>query len=103
MVKGISQREGKDLLDIFAPVCRITTIRVLIVWAAIKRFAIHPMNVKTIFLNRDLTEEIYMEKPEGLDAPAGKVCKLIKSLYGLKKASKLWHKKFDGVVRNNGY
>ncbi|XP_020271738.1 uncharacterized protein LOC109846912 [Asparagus officinalis] len=61
------------------------------------------MDVKTDFLNGDLTKKIYMEKAEGLDAPVGKVCKLIKSLYGLKQASKLWHEKFDEIVRNNGY
>ena len=103
MAKGFSQREGINFFDIYAPVCRITTIRVLIVWAAIKRFVIHQMDVKTTFLNGDLTEEIYMEKPEGLNAPAGKLYKLIKSLYGLKQAPKLWHEKFDGVVHNNGY
>ena len=43
------------------------------------------MDVNTSFLNGDLTKEIYMEKPEGLDAPAGKVCKIIKSLYRLSR------------------
>ena len=89
VAKGFSQKEGIDFFNIYAPVCRITTIRVLIAWAAIKRFVIHQMDVKTAFLNEDLTEKIYMEKPEGLDAPLGKVCKLVKSLYGLKQAPKL--------------
>ena len=44
-----------------------------------------------------------MKKPKGLDAPIYKVCKLTKSLYGLKKAPKLWHEKFDRIVRSNGY
>ena len=47
------------------------------------------MDVKTTFLNGDLTEEIYMERPEGLDAPIDKIRKLTKSLYGLKQAPKL--------------
>jgi len=58
-------------------------IRVLIAWAAIKKFIIHQIDVKTAFLNGDFTEEIYMEK-QGLDAPINKICKLRKSLFGLK-------------------
>jgi len=56
---------------------------VLIAWAAIKKFIIHQIDVKTAFLNGDFTEEIYMEK-QGLDAPINKICKLRKSLFGLK-------------------
>ena len=63
VAKGFSQKEGIDFFDIYAPVCRITTIRVLIAWAVIKRFVIHQMDVKIVFLNGNLTEEIYMEKP----------------------------------------
>jgi len=62
---------------------------VLIAWAAIKKFIIHQMDVKTDFLNGDLTEEVYIKKSEGFDAPINKVCKLTISLYGLKQASKL--------------
>jgi len=102
LAKGFSQKEGIDFFNIYATVCRITTIRVLIVWAAIKKFIIHQMDVKTTFLNGDLTEKIYMKRSEGLDAPVNKLCKLIKSLYGLKQALKLWHEKFDRIVLSNG-
>ncbi|KAK8933991.1 hypothetical protein KSP39_PZI015423 [Platanthera zijinensis] len=63
------------------------------------------MNVKTAFLNGDLTEEIYMSQPEGfiVEGHENKVCKLIKSLYGLKQAPKLWHEKFDYSVKNMGF
>ena len=81
VAKGFSQKEGIDFFDIYAPVCRITTIRVLIAWVAIKGFVVHQMDVKTTFLNEDLTEEIYMDKSEGLDAPASQVCRLVKYLY----------------------
>ena len=69
--------------------------------AAIKKFIIHQMETKKAFLNGDLTEKIYMEKPEGLDAPIDKVCKLTKSLCGLKQAPKHWHEKFYRIVRSN--
>ena len=63
------------------------------------------MDVKTIFLNGDLNEEIYMEQPEGVVVPGQekKVCQLVKSFYGLKQASKQWHKKFDHVMLTNGF
>ena len=77
VAKGFSQKEGIDFFDIYAPVCKISTIRVLIAWAAIKGLVIHQMDVKTTFLNGDMTEEIYMEKPEGLDAPANQECRLV--------------------------
>ncbi|GKE18378.1 zinc finger, CCHC-type containing protein, partial [Tanacetum coccineum] len=64
-----------------------------------------PMDVKTAFLNGELDEEIYMNQPQGfiLLRNENKVCKLIKSLYGLKKAPKQWHQNFDEVVLSDGY
>nr|GEW14771.1 zinc finger, CCHC-type [Tanacetum cinerariifolium] len=66
---------------------------------------IHPMDVKTTFLNGKLEEEVYMNQPQGFIMPANEnmVFKLIKSLYGLKQAPKQWHQKFDKVVLSNGY
>ena len=63
------------------------------------------MDVKTAFLNGDLDEEIYMEKPEGfiVKGQEHKVCKLVKSLYGFKQAPKQWHEKFDKVVLEYGF
>jgi len=67
-------------------VTRISFIQVLIALASIRKLFIHQMDVKTAFLNGDLEEEIYMVQPEGCIIPGQeiKVCKLIKSLYGLK-------------------
>ncbi|RVW92110.1 Retrovirus-related Pol polyprotein from transposon TNT 1-94 [Vitis vinifera] len=63
------------------------------------------MDVKIAFLNGDLEEEIYMEQPEGCVVPGKekKVCKLVKSRYGLKQDPKQWHNKFDHVLVTNGY
>ncbi|GKB28714.1 zinc finger, CCHC-type containing protein [Tanacetum coccineum] len=63
------------------------------------------MDVKTSFLNGDLDEEVYMNQPQGFIMPGNenKMCKLIKSLYGLKQTPKQWHQKFDEVVLSNGY
>ena len=66
---------------------------------------IYQMDVKTAFLNGDLEEEIYMDQSKGFVEPGqeSKVCKLIKSLYDLKQASKQWHEKFDSCMIENGY
>ena len=64
----------------------------------------HQMNVSTTFLNKDLPENVYMSQPTGFKE-VGKehmVCKLHKSIYGLKQASRQWYLKFDEVVTNNG-
>jgi hypothetical protein len=63
------------------------------------------MDVKTAFLNGELEEEIYMDQPDGFVANGqeGKVCKLLKSLYGLKQATKQWHEKFNRILTSAGF
>jgi hypothetical protein len=63
------------------------------------------MNVKTNFLNGNLTEDVYMTQPEGFNNPkhAGKICKIEKSIYGLKQASRSWNLRFDEVVKWFGF
>ena len=74
----------------FVPVTRISSIRILIVLASIHKLFIHQMDIKTTFLNGDLDDEIYMLQPEGCITPGqeNKVCKLNKSLHGLKQTPK---------------
>ncbi|GJU77311.1 zinc finger, CCHC-type containing protein [Tanacetum coccineum] len=102
---GFKQKSGIDYFDTYAPVARISTIRLLIAMASIYNLIIHQMDVKTAFLNGDLDEEVYMNQPQGFIMPGNKnkVCKLIKTLYRLKQAPKKWHQKFDEVVLSNGY
>src|SRR6185295_15360731 len=63
------------------------------------------MDVKTAFLNGNLTEDVYMMQPEGFVDPsnAGKICKLRKSIYGLKQVSRSWNIRFDEVVKGFGF
>ncbi|GKA62888.1 zinc finger, CCHC-type containing protein, partial [Tanacetum coccineum] len=105
VIQGFRQKEGIDFFDTYAPVARISTIRLLLALAAIHDLVIHQMDVKTAFLNGDLDEEIYMKQPEGFVMPGheSKVCKSKKSLYGLKQAPKQWHKKFNDVVLSNSF
>lgn len=105
VAKGFTQKECIDYFDTYAPVARISTIRVLIALATIHKLEIHQMDVKIAFLNGDMEEEIYMEQPERFVVPGQehKVCKLVKSLNGLKQAPKRWHEKFDKVILSNGF
>jgi hypothetical protein len=89
----------------YSPITRLTTIRVLVALAASHGLLIHQMGVKKTFLNGELDEEIYMQQPDGFVAPGqeNKVCRLRKSLYGLKQALKQCHKKFDRTVTLAGF
>jgi hypothetical protein len=88
MAKGFTQN-GEDFFDTYSLVARITTIRVLLALATSHGLHIHQMDVMTAFLYGELDEEIYMEQTDGYKIPGqeNKVCRLIKSLYGLKKST----------------
>jgi len=85
VAKDFTQKPNIDYFDTFALVTRISFIPVLLALTYIHKQVIHQMDVKLTFLNGELEEEIYMTKPEE------KVCKLLKSLYGLKQEPKQWH------------
>jgi hypothetical protein len=86
VAKGYTQKEGEDFFDTYSPVARLTIIRVLLSLAASHGLLVYQMDVKTTFLNGELKEEIYMTQPDGfvVKGQEDKVCKLQKSLYGLK-------------------
>ncbi|PHT54798.1 Amino acid transporter ANTL3 [Capsicum baccatum] len=83
VVKGFKQKEGLDYFNTYSPVMRITSIRMLIALAALYDLQIHQMDVKTVFLNGELEEKIYIEKPEGFVVPGkkNKECKAVVSKY----------------------
>jgi hypothetical protein len=93
VAKGYAQKEGVDFDEVFAPVARFETIRVLIALAAQGNWEIHHMDVKSTFLNGDLQEEVYVTQPPGFQdtRKPGKVLRLNKALYGLKQALGLEH------------
>jgi hypothetical protein len=86
--KGYAQIEGLDFDETFAVVARLEAIGMFLSYACHKRFKVYQMDVKLAFLNGDLSEEVYMEQPEGfkLSDNPNLVCKLKKDLYGLKQA-----------------
>jgi len=105
VAKGFRQRENIYFFDTYSPVTQFTSIRVLISLAAVFNLFVHQMEVKTAFLNGELEEEIYVEKLEGfvIHGHENKVCKLNKSMYGLKQAPKKWLEKFDNLMISNEF
>ncbi|GJU30471.1 retrotransposon protein, putative, ty1-copia subclass [Tanacetum coccineum] len=103
--KGYTQLYGVDYEETFSPVADIRAIRILISIAAYYDYEIWQMDVKTAFLNGYLDEDIYMVQPEGFIDPnhPRKVCKLKRSIYGLKQASRSWNKRFDEEIKRFGF
>ncbi|GJX82949.1 retrotransposon protein, putative, ty1-copia subclass [Tanacetum coccineum] len=105
VAKGCTQTYGIDYEETFSPVADIRAIRILIAIAAYYDYEIWQMDVKTAFLNGRLDEDIYMKQPEGYVNPKypKRVCKLQRSIYGLKQASRQWNKRFDEEIKKFGF
>ena len=105
VAKGYSQKSGFDYEETFSPVAMIKSIRILLSIAAYYDYEIWKMNVKTAFLNGYLEENIYMMQADGFitEGQEHTVCKLHKSIYGLKQASRSWNKRFDQVIKCFGF
>ena len=75
----------------------------LIAITTLHNLEIHQINIKTTFLNGELQEEIYMDQSKGFITlrQEKNVCKVVKSLYGLKQVPKQWHEKFDNIMMSN--
>lgn len=102
VARGCSQQKGFDFYETYAPVAKLTTLRILLSIANEFDMQIHQMDVKGAFLNGDLDEEIYMVAPEGFPS-SNKVCKLQKAIYGLKQASRMWNEKFNQFAMRIGF
>ncbi|KAH9650283.1 hypothetical protein KPL70_026315 [Citrus sinensis] len=96
VVKGYSQKAGIDYDEVFAPIARLETIRLIISLAAQNKWKIFQMDVKSVFLNGFL-KEVYIEQPLGyvVKGHEDKVLRLKKALYGLKQAPRAWNSKID--------
>ena len=105
VAKGYSQLYGADYDETFSPVVRFSSILTLLSFAIQNNLHVHQMDVVTAFLNGQLEEEIYMEQPEGYIKPGQEhlVCKLKKSIYGLKQSPRCWSKAFTEFMMEIGF
>ncbi|KAK8715626.1 hypothetical protein V6N13_042955 [Hibiscus sabdariffa] len=105
VAKGYRQIHGIDYDETFSPVAMFKSIPILHAITAFHDYEIWQMDVKTAFLNGKLEEDVYMTQPEGFVTPenAGKVCKLQRSIYGLKQASRSWNLCFNDAIKVFGF
>lgn len=103
VARSFTQKPGIDYTETYSPVAKLDTLRMVLALANEKRMHIHQMDVKTAFLNGDLSEEIYMMQPEGYEKDKGLVCRLNRSIYGLKQASRAWNEKFHNFLTSIGF
>ncbi|WP_220089422.1 reverse transcriptase domain-containing protein, partial [Bacillus sp. SRB_331] len=92
VIKGFSQRPGIDFNETFSPVAHLASVRIIFALAASLNLTLRQLDVVGAFLQAELPEEIYMVQPEGFISEDPKlVCRLKKSLYGLKQAGLVWN------------
>ena len=105
VAKGFGQREDVDYTETYSPVSTKDSFRIIMALLAHFNLELHQMDVKIHFLNGSLSEDVYMVQPNGF-VESGKenmVCKLKRSIYGLKQASRQWYLKFHNIVTFYGF
>nr|GEU35065.1 retrovirus-related Pol polyprotein from transposon TNT 1-94 [Tanacetum cinerariifolium] len=103
VARGFTQRAGIDYNEVFSPVVRHTSIRVILSLTACEDYELEQLDVTTSFFHGNLEETIYMRQPPGFEEGTGsKVCLLKKSLYGLKQSPRQWYKRFDVYMISKG-
>lgn len=105
VAKGYTQEHGIDYEEVYAPVARMDTVRMILALAAQRGWNVYQLDVKSAFLQGELTEEVYVEQPKGyeLEDAESKVYKLRKALYGLKQAPRAWFSRIDAYFQEMGF
>lgn len=99
--KGFLQKPGLDFNEVYAPVARIETVRLIVAIASMRKWTLSQLDVKSAFLNGPLEEEVYTRQPPGYvkKGMEDKVMKLNKALYGLKQAPRAWNRRVDSFLQ----
>ena len=105
VAKGYSQQHGVDFTEVFAPVARMETVRMIIAMAAQKGWQIDQLDVKSTFLHGELSEDVYVEQPRGYEQKGNEhmVYRLHKALYGLKQAPRAWFGRIETHFIREGF
>lgn len=104
VILGNHQVEGLDYTETFAPTAKMVTVRTFLAVAAVQHWELHQMDVHNAFLHGDLSEEVYMRLPPGFEASGpNQVCRLRKSLYGLRQAPRCWFAKLLTALTKYGF
>ena len=103
VARGFSQTPGVDYYETFSPVVQFASVRCILALAAQQDMEVIQFDIKTAFLYGPLDETVFMEQPEGHDDETGRVCRLLKSLYGLKQSPRNWFATFDKFLTEQGF
>ncbi|KAL0332894.1 UNVERIFIED_CONTAM: Retrovirus-related Pol polyprotein from transposon RE1 [Sesamum calycinum] len=103
VAKSYNQVEGEDYIERFSPVAKAVTVRTLLAIASNYAWPIHQVDINNTFLHGYLEEDIYMLPPNGAPIQSGKVCKLKRSLYGLKQACRQWNQELSSKLLAYGF
>ena len=106
VAKGFTQQYWIDYLETYAPVVKLTSLRIILVLAAFYNCEIHHGDIKTAYLLGKLNNEIYMDIPEGVQAPEAdgqrNVCRLLRGLYGLEHSGRICNQAWDSFLVQKG-
>ncbi|KAF1318445.1 Integrase catalytic core protein, partial [Globisporangium splendens] len=104
VAKGFKQKYGIDYTETFAPVVKYVTLRIVIALAKFFGWPVDQLDVVTAFLYGAMKEVVFILVPEGMEIDSDHDClELLKSIYGLKQASRVWNETFDEFVRSIGF
>ena len=104
VARGFDQRFGSDYDETFCPVVHLESLRTLFALSTQRGLELHHVNVQTAFLNGTLQEEVYMKQPIGYEREGKEhLCRLKKSIYGLKQSSRRWNLALDSHLQSMGF